>query len=68
MTSVPPCVSNIGPRERRRRVVVALIALGLSAALAAMLLLTGAPRAWRGVLFFPLWFAAIGLLQAREHT
>jgi hypothetical protein len=62
------CIPNIGPRERRRRLVggVGLFALG---AIAAALLLTfGAGRAWRTLLFLPLWGGALGLLQVREKT
>jgi hypothetical protein len=62
------CIPNIGPRERRRRLVggVGLSALGAIAA--ALLLGFGAARGWRIVLFLPLWAGALGLLQVRERT
>jgi hypothetical protein len=62
-----PGVCNIGPAEtaRRRRV-------GERGALAAGLLLvllrvTGAPRAWRLLVFFPAAVSAAGYLQAVRH-
>lgn len=39
-----------------------------AAGLAAWLMLTDQPRAWRLFLFVPLWMAGLGLLQAKERT
>jgi hypothetical protein len=59
---------NIGPAGRRQRLIggAVVLALGLAAALA--LLLTGADRGLRVVLFLPFMAGAVGLLQARDHT
>jgi hypothetical protein len=62
------CVANIGPGERRKRVALAVVSLGVSAAATLALVVSGAPRAWRLGLFFPLWAAALGYFQAREKT
>ena len=62
------CVENIGPRERRRRAVFGLLALAVGLALAAALVLAGAARAWRLVLFLPFAGSAAGFLQAHEKT
>jgi hypothetical protein len=62
------CIANIGPRERRKRLVSGLIALGAALLVAAVLLATGAPRPWRLVLFPALWVAGIGIFQYREKT
>ena len=62
------CIPNIGPRERRRRLVFGILALGLSAVLLTMLLVLGADRWLRLGLFGPLWGAALGVIQATEKT
>jgi fatty acid desaturase len=59
---------NIGPSGRRRRVIagVALLVGGLVAAV--LLVVGGVDRGARLALFAPFFGAAIGLLQARDHT
>lgn len=59
---------NIGPRETRKRRVMGIAALGAGAVLAFALVVVGAPWWSRVVVFFPVWLAALGLLQARERT
>jgi hypothetical protein len=61
-------VGNIGPREQRKRKVFGVIALAVGAATAFLLITFGAPRWARLVIFFPIWLAGLGLLQAREKT
>jgi len=61
-------VPNIGPRQRRLRLLG-----GLAWAVAGSLLLVAAqgldlPRAWRLLAFPPCWLAALGVLQHREKT
>src|SRR5215212_3729971 len=60
--------ANIGPGETRKRRVMGIAALGAGAVLACGLVLVGAPWWSRVVVFFPVWLAALGLLQARERT
>jgi hypothetical protein len=61
-------VANIGPRERRKRRLLGVVSLTVAVAVAFVLVSFGAARWWRLVLFFPLWMAGLGLLQAREQT
>lgn len=59
---------NIGPRERLKRRVMGIVFLLFGAWLAFWLISTGTPRWSRIVIFFPLWIAGLGLIQAREKT
>ncbi|MGH9944979.1 MAG: hypothetical protein ACRD9R_21730 [Pyrinomonadaceae bacterium] len=59
---------NIGPRERRKRRLLGFVALAVGVGVAFVLVVFGAPRWTRVVVFFPVWLAGLGLLQAREHT
>ena len=59
---------NIGPRERRKRRVMGIVALVAGALLAFALVALQAPRPLRLLVFFPIWIAALGLFQARERT
>jgi hypothetical protein len=61
-------VTNIGPGESRKRRVMGVAALAAGAGLAFALVAWGAPWWTRAVVFFPVWIAALGLLQARERT
>jgi hypothetical protein len=60
--------ANIGPRERRKRRVLGIVSLTVAVGVAFLLVSFGAPRWSRLVVFFPLWMAGLGLLQAREKT
>ncbi|MDQ3918689.1 MAG: hypothetical protein M3348_09440 [Acidobacteriota bacterium] len=59
---------NIGPRERRKRRLLGIVALTVGVSVAFVLVVAGAPRLLRLVVFFPIWMAGLGLLQAREKT
>ena len=59
---------NIGPREQRKRRLLGMVALTVGVATAFLLVVYGAPRWSRAVIFFPIWIAGLGLLQAREKT
>jgi hypothetical protein len=59
---------NIGPREQRKRRLLGIVALTVGVATAFVLVVYGAPRWSRAVVFFPIWIAGLGLLQAREKT
>ncbi|HEX8150840.1 MAG TPA: hypothetical protein VF591_26890 [Pyrinomonadaceae bacterium] len=61
-------VANIGPRERRKRRLFGIVSLTVAVGVAFVLVSFGAPRWSRLVVFFPLWMAGLGLLQAREKT
>lgn len=60
--------SNIGPREQRKRRLLGIVALTVGVAVAFVLVIFEAPRLSRAVVFFPVWLAGLGLLQARERT
>lgn len=61
-----PSVINIGPLEQRKRRVLGVVALTVGVAVAFVLVIYDAPRWSRLVIFFPIWIAGLGLLQARE--
>ena len=60
--------ANIGPRERNKRRLLGIVSLTVAVGAAFVLVVYDAPRWSRLVLFFPLWMAGLGLLQAREKT
>jgi hypothetical protein len=60
--------ANIGPGERRKRRLLGIVALTVGVAVAFILVVYDAPRLLRAVVFFPVWIAGLGLLQAREKT
>ena len=62
------CIPNIGPRERRRRLMVGIAMFAIVVLVAAGLVLADAPRAWRLLVLFPAWVGSIGVFQAREKT
>jgi ferric-dicitrate binding protein FerR (iron transport regulator) len=59
---------NIGPREQRKRRLMGVVALTVGVAAVFALVVWDAPRWSRLVVFFPIWIAGLGLLQAREKT
>ena len=59
---------NIGPRERSKRRMMAIVGLTVGVSVAFVLVVTGAPRLLRLVVFLPIWVGSLGLLQAREKT
>jgi hypothetical protein len=63
-----PCIANIGPSERRKRLWVGLTGFGLGIVIAIVLIGMDAPRLWRVPVFFPFWVGALGFVQARDKT
>lgn len=59
---------NLGPREQRKRRLMGIVALTVAVGVAFLLIVYGAPRLMRLVIFPPVWIAGLGLLQAREKT
>jgi len=59
---------NIGPRERRSRLLFGGGALAVAVVLGIALVVTDAPRPWRLALFLPLWPAALGFFQWLGRT
>ena len=62
------CLPNIGPRQRRRRMVLAGIAAAIAVAVALFALLPHLSRVWRLAVFPPTWAAAVCYLEARSRT
>jgi hypothetical protein len=63
-----PDAINIGPREQRKRRLLGIVALTVGVATAFVLIVYAAPRWSRLIVFFPVWIASLGLMQAREKT
>ena len=59
---------NLGPRETRKRRLMGIVGLTVGVGLAFVLVVYDAPRWSRLIVFFPIWMAGLGLLQAREKT
>lgn len=62
------CVPNIGPRERRRRLISGIVMFAIAAAAGLALALAGVDRWWGLALILPLLGSAEGFWQAREKT
>jgi hypothetical protein len=63
-----PAASNIGSNGQQRRYIIGAVALLLGVALAAALVLTGAPQGTRLLVFLPFALGTLGILQARGQT
>ena len=61
-------IANIGAGGRRKRFMFGILALGVGAVIAALLVAVGAPRIWRLPLFLVFYVAALGIFQARDKT
>lgn len=59
---------NIGPREVRKRRLMGMVAITVGVGLAFVLVVFGASRWLRVVIFLPVWIGGLGLFQAREKT
>ncbi len=68
MTDAQVCIPNIGPGERRRRMVGGIVMVGVTLAAAAWLVTTDAPLLWRAFVVLPAFAAALGIFQARAQT
>ena len=66
--TLPDDAFNLGVRERRKRRLLGVVSLTIAVGVAFMLVVFGAPWWSRAVIFFPLWMAGLGLMQAREKT
>lgn len=62
-----PGVCNIGPDETARRRRVGEVGAAVTVGLAALLVLTRAPRPWRLLLALPATASALGFLQAAQR-
>lgn len=62
------CIVNIGPRERRRRMIFGAVLLVAGVGALALLVRFQVDRYYRLLVFLPFWAGAMGVLQAREKT
>ncbi len=60
--------ANLGPRERRKRIVFGAVNAIVAAGALAWMAASAIHPAWRLILFVPAWNAFAGLLQARLST
>lgn len=67
MSTATAC-SNIGPRERKRRLVGGLFFLSIAICVGVSLIAFNAPRPWRLLVFLPAWASAIGFFQVQSKT
>lgn len=68
MSAVNACIANIGPRERRKRMLFGVLLLALGAVVGAALLYGHVHRLWRVALFLPFWMGSLGVFQATGQT
>ena len=59
---------NIGRRERRDRLLIGILLLGMSVASLAALVQLCVPPVTRLLLVVPWWMAIVGLVQAHQKT
>jgi hypothetical protein len=62
------CVPNIGPAQRRGRLLFGLAAIAVGVVVAGVMIATGVDRGWRVLLLLPFWAGSNGYFQSREHT
>lgn len=61
-------ICNIGRRETSKRRLLGIAALIAGIGLAFVLVIFGASRFWRLIVFLPFWMAGLGLFQAQEKV
>ena len=62
------CVPNIGPNERGKRLVAGFFYFGVAVVAFVYLVSLHSSRAYRLLLFLPLWGAGAGVFQYLEKT
>jgi hypothetical protein len=62
------CIPNISQKERLGRLASGVFAFVFSIAVLAVLMITGAERWWRLLLFLPLMGATVGFFQWQDKT
>jgi uncharacterized membrane protein len=68
MTEGSVCIPNIGPRQRRQRIIGGIVGLVIAVGVAGVLLAMGVSRPVRLAVFVPFFAGTTGLFQAREKT
>jgi hypothetical protein len=62
------CIANIGPRERRKRLMFGITTLAASVVISFLFVFYGVRPLLRLPLFVPLFVGALGFFQARDRT
>jgi hypothetical protein len=62
------CIANIGPGERRRRLMFGIATLAASVVISFLFVFYGVRPVFRLPLFIPLFAGALGFFQARDRT
>jgi hypothetical protein len=62
------CIPNIGPHERKKRLLIGSVILAAAAVIAASLAFSPIDKAWRLLAFVPFWAGATSLFQVYEKT
>ena len=68
MVDLPRDLRNLGPRGRRQRLVLGLVAAAAAVAGLAWVLVADPPRASRLLVAIPFFVAGLGLFQAQAST
>jgi hypothetical protein len=61
-------LTNIGPKETRKRLLMGVTMLAVGVVLAVIFTHAGVSRGWYSVLFLPFWMGTLGISQARKKT
>ena len=61
-------LSNIGPKETRKRLLMGVAMLALGVALAVVVAHADVSRGWYAALFPPFWMGTLAVSQARKKT
>ena len=61
-------LSNIGPKEIRKRRLMGVAMLALGVFLAVVFAHAGASRGWYGALYLMFWIGTLALSQSRKKT
>ena len=62
------CIANIGPGERRKRLMFGITMLAASVVISFLFVFYGLRPVFRLPLFIPLFAGALGFFQARDRT
>jgi hypothetical protein len=68
MTEGTVCIPNIGPLQRRQRIIGGVVSLAIALVVAGLLVVLGVARPYRLAVFLPFFAGTTGLFQAREKT
>jgi hypothetical protein len=62
------CIPNIGPQQRKQRIIGGAVGLTLGIVVSALLLRAGVARPVRAAVFVPFFMGTTGFFQARAKT